>query len=261
MGGGQEGRRREGDPRVAPSPPPAPPAPSSAAARAAAGPPPPPPLQVTAAAPHSRPLPAAPPPPLGPRPRPPSRPPSGGGRRPGGGRRGRRGCHRAGGVGGGLGQRSLWCGCGWGGWGMPGADVTGTPSLARGSRGPAARGGLRAGVPGLAVLPASGLPRPWRLQPLRNSAPSARPSPPGGAAWGGGARSDRGWRRGYITRGAPVAVCLGWGEGAVCHAPAPGLPVRAGWGEGEDAPASPGSPFLPTHPAAGAQGRRRWGGG
>lgn len=50
-----------------------------------------------------------------------------------------------------------------------------------------------------------------------------------------------------------MAVCLGWGGGGCLPRSCARLPVRVGWGEGEDAPASLGVSFFPTHPTAGAQ--------
>lgn len=84
---------------------------------------------------------------------------------------------------------------------MSSADDMGTPSLSRRTWGTVVLGGLGEGVPGLAVLSASGLPRPWRLQSLRNSAPSARPCPPHPprAARSGEGASARTWGGGEVT--------------------------------------------------------------
>lgn len=70
------------------------------------------------------------------------------------------------------------------------------------------------GVPGLAVRSGSGPPWPG-ASGLARSAPLSLPplTLPAGRRRGEGARLGLGWRRGYVTRGAPVSGRLGGGRG------------------------------------------------
>lgn len=119
-----------------------------------------------------------------------------------------------------------------------------TPHFA-GEAGAAVRGG-RGGCsrPSGAVRVWAALAR--RLRSRSRSAPFSLPPSPSRrpAAWGGGP-AGLGWRRGYVTWGAPVSGRLGGGRG---------LSAR-GWGKLRDASA-PGvllATPLPAAAAAGAQ--------
>lgn len=105
--------------------------------------------------------------------------------------------------------------------------------------------GAGEGVPGLAVRSGSGPPWPGASGLARSAPLSLPPSPslPAGRR-GGGGPPGLGWRRGYVTRGAPVSGRLGGGRG---------LSAR-GWGKAGDATAPRGLVRHLPPPAAAAAG-------
>lgn len=258
MGGGQEGRRREGGPPSHPLSSPRPPG-SILRHRPSSCGPPLPPLQVTATAPHLRPFPDSQPVPLYPQPGPPSCPPSDRGQLWGGG---------------GGGVWAVTAPGAWAGAGSVealgvGGEAVGYPALMTWAppHFPGEAGGQRCEGGAEGCPRPSGTVRVWgapalappvsaQLHTLRSALPASQPRDVGR-----GRPLGWGWQRGYITRGARCQCVWVGGRGLSAALPALGPPVRVGWGEGEDAPASPGSPSSSTHPAAGAQKRRRWWGG
>lgn len=122
------------------------------------------------------------------------------------------------------------------------------PGEAGGRRRAGGRGGCSrpSGTGRVCAAPALAPPVPAQL-PL--------PAGPGRAAWGGGAGRAGAAAGLYNAVSAGAGVFGLGGGGRLPRAPARGLSARAGWGAGEDAPASPGVSFLPTLPGSRRAGK------